>query len=200
MSYNPDAIQRYETAAPAPTRADFAPAPIKYTAESSSASAALNTVRADAANGNMLNNMHGGWIPGGSKSRSRRNRHRYTSTIKLRGGRRRRGSRCSRGRRDSRGMRRQGAAFKTRVSRRLRIRMVQRRIKKRNAASAKLQMRGGSSDGGSESNTENANYTVPQHGHSCAQGELNCAGNEASVLLAAKNQMTANAHGDSLTH
>ena len=194
MSYNPDAIQRYETAAPAPTRADFAPAPIKYTAESSSASAALNTVRADAANGNMLNNMHGGWI------RSRRNRHRYTSTIKLRGGRRRRGSRGSRGRRDSRGTRRQGAAFKTRVSRRLRIRMVQRRIKKRNAASAKLQMRGGSSDGGSESNTENANYTVPQHGHSCAQGELNCAGNEASVLLAAKNQMTANAHGDSLTH
>lgn len=91
-------------------------------------------------------------------------------------------------------MRRQGAAFKTRVSRRLRIRMVQRRIKKRNAATAKFQMRGGS-----DSDAENADYTVPQHGHSCGQGELNCAGNEASVLLAAKNQMTANAHGDSLT-
>ena len=76
------------------------------------------------------------------------------------------------------------------MNRRLRIRMVQRRIK-RNTAAAKLQMRGGSSN-------ENDHYTVPQHGHSCAEGELNCAGNEASVLLAAKNQMTANAHGDSL--
>ena len=88
------------------------------------------------------------------------------------------------------------------MSRRLRIRMVQRRIKKRNAASAKLQLRGGGGGGGgdsSESTTENAELTVPQHGHSCGQGELNCAGNEAAVLLSAKNQITANAHGDSLT-
>ena len=183
MANDPDAIQRHETAAPAPTRADFAPEPIKYTAESSSASAAINTVRADAANGNMLNNMRGGWIPGRSRRSSRRssrNKHH-----KLRGGR-------SRSR--SRSRRRQGAAFKTRVNRRLRIRMVQRRIKKRNAATAKLQMRGGSG----ELNADTNNYTVPQHGHSCGQGELNCAGNEASVLLAAKNQMTANAHGDTL--
>jgi len=186
MANNPDAIQRHETAAPAPTRTDFAPEPIKYTAESSSASAAINTVRADAANGNMLNNMRGGWISGRSRRSSRRSTRRSSrNKHKLRGGR-------SRSRSRSRSRHRQGAAFKTRVSRRLRIRMVQRRIKKRNAATAKLQMRGGSG----ELNAETNKYTVPQHGHSCGQGELNCAGNEASVLLAANNQMIANAHGD----
>lgn len=198
-----DTIRRYETAAPAPSRADFLPAPIKYTADSSSPSAAINTVREDAANGNMLNNMHGGWITSNRSNRSNRhNKCRYRNSTINRGGRgrcgrcRRRNGRCTRRR-----SRRQGPAFKTRVSRRLRIRMVQRRIKKRNASSGKLQLHyggGGGSGSGSESNTENAEFTVPQHGNSCGQGELNCAGNEAAILLATKNQMTANAHGDTV--
>lgn len=75
--------------------------------------------------------------------------------------------------------------------------MIQRRIKKHNEATAKMQMRGGSSENNS---SVNENYTVPQHGHSCKPDEINCPGNDAAVMLAAKNQMTANAHGDSLSH
>lgn len=201
MSYNPDAVQRYETAAPAPTRSDFNAAPIKYTADSASASAAINTTRADAANGNFLANMHGGRIRG---------RHHRRLTSKLHTARSKRLSRRVKRRRISSSnskksrstVRQQGDAFKTRVNRRLRIRMMQRRIKKRinNSSTLKLRLRMHGGIGGTDNaNPVNSNYVVPQHGHSCAAGETNCAGNEAAVLLSAKNQMTAYAHGDSVS-
>jgi len=209
MSYNPDAVQRYETAAPAPTRSDFNAAPIKYTADSASASAAINTTRADAANGNFLANMHGGRIRGRHHRRLTSKLHTTRSKRLSRRVKRRCISSSSSNSKKSRStVRKQGDAFKTRVNRRLRIRMMQRRIKKRinNSSTLKLRLRMHGGIGGTDNanpvnsnSNSNSNYVVPQHGHSCAAGETNCAGNEAAVLLSAKNQMTAYAHGDSVS-
>lgn len=84
--------------------------------------------------------------------------------------------------------------------------MMQRRIKKRinNSSTLKLRLRmhggiGGTDNANPVNSNSDSNYVVPQHGHSCAAGETNCAGNEAAVLLSAKNQMTAYAHGDSVS-
>ena len=83
------------------------------------------------------------------------------------------------------------------MSRRLRLRLLQRRIKKRKNSAKQLhlqlQMRGGGGDGAVEGST----LTVPQHGRSCSPGELNCAGTSTASILGASNQMEANSLGDS---
>jgi hypothetical protein len=102
----------------------------------------------------------------------------------------------------SRRFRKQGSSFKRRVSRRIRMRLLQMRIKKRNIASASRSrtktmmqktMRGGNGDlalGDKD--------LVPQHGSSCSgNADPNCPGLAAESLLTASRQSTANAHGDS---
>jgi hypothetical protein len=56
-------IVRTQTDAPAPTENDLKPLALEYTAAQASPSAAIDSVQADAAKGNMMANMHGGWVP-----------------------------------------------------------------------------------------------------------------------------------------
>ena len=200
---NLDAVIRSDTPAAAPTAADLKPPALEYTAQQASPAAAIDSVQADAAKGNMMANMHGGWVPDkhgivhlvtktsrSNKKGSRRSRSR-SRTIR-RGGKR---SLLSRQ------FRKQGSSFKRRVSRRIRLRLLQLRIKKRNIESArrsrsnaKMQkmMRGG--------NTEQAgsNDPVPQHGPSCSgDSDPNCPGLAAASLLTANRQATAYERGDS---
>lgn len=210
---NIDAVTRTETPAPAPTTKDLTPPALQYTAQQASPAAAIDSVQADATKGNMMANMHGGWVPDkrgivnivtNAASRSKKkgamsktkSRYRSRSRTIRRGGR-------GRGRL-SRRFRKQGSSFKHRVSRRIRLRLLQMRIKKRNIASAsrssrsnaKMQkpMRGGNTDAA----VLGQNDLVPQHGASCSgDADPNCPGLAAESLLTANRQSTANAHGDS---
>jgi hypothetical protein len=77
------------------------------------------------------------------------------------------------------------AASDARVSRRLRMRMMQRRIKKlKSRRIGSRRMRGGNL------------MHVPQHGESCVPGQLNCPGNIAQSILSTQAQANANSHGD----
>ena len=146
--------------------------PIRLNPELESPQAAIDTVTADSEKANMLNNMHGGWVP---KSKVK------TKKIKdVKGGARRRLRRhktySRRGRRLT--------AFDARVSRRLRMRMLQRRIKKHKSR------RRGSLRGGQV-------QTVPQHGASCTNpNDTNCAGNISKGMLDLSAQAAANSQGD----
>jgi len=203
---NIDRVFRTATPAPPPTAKDIKPEPLKFNAEQASPSAAINSVQADAAKGNMLANMHGGWVPDkrgivhvvtkartnrSAKPGSRTNRTNKSRTIR-RGGK----SRCRSSLR--RRFRKQGSSFKRRVSRRIRLRFLQRHIKKRSAASIKRSnalMMGG--NGNADTATDmGGGDPVPQHGASCAPNAPNCAGNAAASLLTANRQATMNAHGD----
>ena len=208
MSKYIDAVTRTETAAAAPNAADLKPPPLQYTAQQASPAAAIDSVQADAAKGNMMANMHGGWVPdkrgivhivtkaSGNKKNGSRSRSRSTS------GSRSRTIRRGGKRRLSRRFRKQGCSFKRRVSRRIRLRLLQLRIKKRNIISsrnrsnAKMQkmMRGGNNN---DADNIGGGDKVPQHGASCTPGIPNCPGNSAASLLDASRQATANAHGDS---
>ena len=197
LNLNP--VSRSATHAVAPTAQDLKPPPLQYTAQQASPAAAIDSVQADAAKGNMMANMHGGWVPdkrgivhivttkvsrSNKKSSRSRSRSRSGSRTIRRGGKR--------GRR----FRKQGSSFKRRVSRRIRMRLLERHIKKHSIGSnAMMQkmMRGGNNDtniGGGD--------RVPQHGASCSgSADPNCPGNAAASLLDATRQATANAHGDS---
>ena len=124
--------------------------PIRLNPELESPQAAIDTVTADSEKANMLNNMHGGWVP---KSKVK------TKKIKdVKGGARRR----------------------------LRMRMLQRRIKKHKSR------RRGSLRGGQV-------QTVPQHGASCTNpNDTNCAGNISKGMLDLSAQAAANSQGDSV--
>jgi hypothetical protein len=162
-------------------------------------------VQADAAKGNMMANMHGGWVPDkrgivhivtkakpersvktGSRTRSSfRSRSRSRSRTVRRGGKR------SLRRR----FRKQGNSFKRRVSRRIRLRLLQRHIKKRRVA-ASIKRSNALMMGGNAGGDMGGGDPVPQHGASCAPDAPNCAGNAAASLLTANRQATMNAHGD----
>jgi len=208
-----DGVTRSVTPAPAPQSQDLKPTPLQYTAEQASPAAAINSVQADAAKGNMMANMHGGWVPDKrgivhivtktKASRSKKKGSRSKSKFRSRSRTIRRG-----GKRSSslnRRFRKQGSSFKRRVSRRIRMRLLERHIKKHNIASATMSksntmmqkmMRGGNNDtnpagmGGGD--------PVPQHGASCSQGMPNCPGLAAASLLTANRQATMNSHGDSV--
>lgn len=159
--------------------------PLKYNADSASPAAAIDTTRANDVKSNTMNNMHGG--RGMAVSRRKKSKSPHTT--------RRGGSRRYR-RRHSRNSRNYSKPQISRMSRRLRMRLLQRRIKKRKNSAKQLhlqlQMRGGGGDGA----VEGDNLTVPQHGHSCSRGELNCAGTSTASILVASNQMEANSLGD----
>jgi hypothetical protein len=144
--------------------------PIRLNPALESPQAAINTVNAESDKANMLNNMHGGWVP---KSKVK------TKKIKdVKGGARSR-------RRRAYSRRRRLTASDARVSRRLRMRMLQRRIKKRKSR------RRGSLRGGQA--------TVPQHGTSCTNpNDTNCAGNISKGMLDLSAQAAANSQGDSI--
>lgn len=150
--------------------------PIRLNPELDSPQAAINTVNTESEKANMLNNMHGGWVP---KSKVK------TKKIKdVKGGARRRLRRnktySRRGRRLT--------AFDARVSRRLRMRMLQRRIKKHKSR-RRGSLRGGQPDP----------KTVPQHGTSCTNpNDTNCAGNISKGMLDLSAQAAANSQGDSI--
>jgi len=153
--------------------------------------AAINAVNADSDKANMLNNMHGGWVPNPKTK--------VVKSKKVNGGRGRRRSYRTR-RRYSR-----SNVYDARVSRRLRMRMLQRRIKKRKSRrhgslqrqlQLQLQMRGGS---GQQVPLQPAVQTVPQHGVSCTPGDTNCAGNIAQGILSVNAQAVANSHGDKVS-
>ena len=198
---NLDAVTRTATPVAAPDATAIKPPALVYTAEQASPSAAINSVQADAAKGNMMANMKGGWVPdkhgivhivtkaktNRSVKTGSRTRSRSRSRTVRRGGKR------SLRRR----FRKQGNSFKRRVSRRIRLRFLQRHIKKRRvAASIKRSnalMRGGNIDAGGDMG---GGDPVPQHGASCAPDAPNCAGNAAASLLTANRQATMNAHGD----
>ena len=153
--------------------------PLKYNAESASPAAAIDTTRANDVKSNTMNNMHGGR----GMAVSRRKKSKSSHNTRRGGG-------------SHRYRRRYSKTQISRMSRRLRMRLLQRRIKKRKNSAKQLhlqlQMRGGGGDGA----VEGGNLTVPQHGHSCSPGELNCAGNSTATILTASNQMEANSLGD----
>jgi hypothetical protein len=159
---------------------DYTAPPLKYNADSASPAAAIDTTRTNDVKSNTMNNMHGGR----GMAVSRRKKNKSSHTTRRGGGSRRRYRR------------RYSKTQISRMSRRLRMRMLQRRIKKRKNSAKQLhlqlQMRGGGGDGA----VEGGNLTVPQHGHSCSPGELNCAGTSTSTILSASNQMEANSLGD----
>ncbi len=139
--------------------------------------AAINAVNAESEKANMMNNMIGGWIPK-SKVKSKKIKDVVKGGARLR----RRRTYSRRGRRLT--------ASDARVSRRLRMRMLQRRIKKRKSrrsGSLQQQMRGGEVQ------------TVPQHGTSCNNpNDTNCAGNISKGILDLSAQAAANSRGDSV--
>jgi len=210
-----DAVIRTETSAAAPTADDLKPPALKYTPQQSSPAAAIDSVQADAAKGNMMANMHGGWVPdkrgivniitnAASRSKKKGPRSKSKSKSKSKFGSRSR-SRSRTIRRGGKGgmsrrFRKQGSSFKHRVSRRIRLRLLQLRIKKRNIAAAsrsrskarmQKMMRGG------DIQPVGAKVPVPQHGASCSgDADPNCPGLAAESLLTASRQSTANAHGD----
>ena len=164
--------------------------PILIDPSRQSPQAAINAVNADSDKANMLNNMHGGWVPNPKTK--------VVKSKKVKGGRGRRRSYRTR-RRYSR-----SNVYDARVSRRLRMRMLQRRIKKRKSRrhgslqrQLQLQMRGGS--GGGQVPLQPAVQTVPQHGSSCTAGDTNCAGNISKGILDLNAQAVANSHGDKVS-
>ena len=204
LNLNP--VSRSATHAVAPTAQDLKPPPLQYTAQQASPTAAIDSVQADAAKGNMVANMHGGWVPDKrgivhiittKASRSNKKTSRSRSRSKSRSRSRSRSRTIRRGGKRGRRFRKQGRSFKRRVSRRIRMRLLERHIKKHSIGSnAMMQkmMRGGNNDtaniGGGD--------RVPQHGASCSgSADPNCPGNAAASLLDATRQATANAHGDS---
>lgn len=207
-----DGVTRSVTPVAAPTAADIKPLPLTYTAEQASPTAAINSVNADAAKGNMMANMHGGWVPDkrgivrivtkthSSRSKKNGSRSRSKSRTIRRGGKRATRGGRSRTRIARRRFRKQGSSFKRRVSRRIRMRLLERHIKKRSIGSSnsnmQKMMRGGDNDAAGMGGGD----PVPQHGASCAPGAPNCPGNAAASLLTANRQATANAHGDSITN
>ena len=165
--------------------------PILIDPSRQSPQAAINAVNADSDKANMLNNMHGGWVPNPPKTK-------VVKSKKVKGGRGRRRSYRTR-RRYSR-----SNVYDARVSRRLRMRMLQRRIKKRKSRrhgslqrqrQLQLQMRGGS---GQQVPLQPV-QTVPQHGSSCTAGDTNCAGNISKGILDLNAQAVANSHGDKVS-
>jgi hypothetical protein len=170
--------------------------PILLDPSRQSPQAAIQAVNADSEKANMMNNMHGGWVPnpktkvvkskkvkegGSSKSRTRRRRRRRHSQS------------------------RRLNASDARVSRRLRMRMLQRRIKRRKSRrrgtrqmQMQMQMRGGSG-GQVPLQPQPAVQTVPQHGTSCTAGDTNCAGNITQGILSVNAQAVANSHGDNVS-
>ena len=153
--------------------------PILVDPSRQSPQAAINAVNAESEKANMMNNMIGGWIPK-SKVKSKK----IKDVVLVKGGARlrRRRTYSRRGRRLT--------ASDARVSRRLRMRMLQRRIKKRKSrrsGSLQQQMRGGEVQ------------TVPQHGTSCTDPkDTNCAGNISKGILDLSAQAAANSQGDSV--
>jgi hypothetical protein len=200
-----DGVNRSVTPAPAPSAEELKPVPLTYTADQASPAAAIDSVKTDAAKGNMVANMHGGWVPDKRgivrivtkthSSRSKKNGSRSKSRTIRRGGKRATRSRTRIARRR---FRKQGSSFKRRVSRRIRMRLLERHIKKRRSTNSNMQkmMRGGDNDAAAMGGGE----PVPQHGASCVPDAPNCAGNAAASLLTANRQATANAHGDSITN
>jgi len=202
-----DGVSRTVTPAPAPSAEELKPVPLMYTADQASPAAAIDSVKTDAANGNMVANMHGGWVPDKRgivrivtkthSSRSKKNGSRSRSRTIRRGGKRATRSRTRIARRR---FRKQGSSFKRRVSRRIRMRLLERHIKKRRSTNSNMQkmMRGGDNDAAAMGGGDPV--PVPQHGASCVPDAPNCAGNAAASLLTANRQATANAHGDSITN
>ena len=161
--------------------------PILLDPSRQSPQAAIQAVNADSDRANMLNNMHGGWVPNPK-----------TKVVKSKKVKNEGGS-------GSRRRRRRLTASDARVSRRLRMRMLQRRIKKRKSRrhgsrqrqlQLQLQMRGGS---GGQVPLQPAVQTVPQHGTSCTPGDTNCAGNISKGILDLNAQAVANSHGDKVS-
>ena len=236
-------ITKGNTTAAAPSQQELTPKALKMDAAHASPGAALNEVRNGENQQNMMNNMHGGWIPMGSNAynidevnaavntngnhntsvarrrmrrRERRNLRNqyngprphphphprpygntYRGTIKgFGGGKRRATIRRGRSAQFTRSRRyRKLTAFQRRVSRRVQLNMLHRKIRKsknnytqrRNQRrSEQLQQQGGEP------------VTVPQAGVSCAGGaaQQNCPGNTSASLLEASRQATANAQGD----
>jgi hypothetical protein len=168
--------------------------PMIVPVSAASSKAAIDAVTADSIQANTLNNMKiGGWMPNAKTKVVK------SKKVKV-GGRRRSGRRSRQSRRQSR--RRQSSAFDARVSRRLRLLMLQRRIKKRSSRRRKslrlrLQLHGGSGGAGVPLQPESETTpTVPQHGASCTPGEPNCAGNITQGILSLNAQAVANSHGD----
>lgn len=137
--------------------------------------AAINAVNAESEKANTMNNLQlqaGGWVPKSKVIKSKKVKNGGGSGSRIR----RRGWRLT--------------ASDARVSRRLRLRMLQRRIKKRKSRrreSLQRRMRGGELQ------------TVPQHGASCADSsDTNCAGNISKGILDLNAQAEANSQGDSI--
>ena len=170
--------------------------PMLVPASAASSKAAIDAVAADSIKINTLNNMKiGGWMPN-AKTKAVKSKK-----VKVGGVRRRSGRRSGRlsGRRSRR---QQSSAFDARVSRRMRLLMLQRRIKKRSSRRRKslrlrLQLHGGSGGAGVPLQPESETTpTVPQHGASCTRGEPNCAGSITQGILSLNAQAVANSHGD----
>ena len=202
-----DGVTRSVTPVAAPSAADIKPVPLTYTAEQASPTASIDSVKADAAKGNMMANMHGGWVPDKRgivrivtkthSSRSKKNGSRSRSRTIRRGGKR---ATRGRSRIARRRFQKQGSSFKRRVSRRIRMRLLERHIKKRRIGSSKSNMQKMMRGGDNDAAAMGGGDQVPQHGASCVPGAPNCAGNAAASLLTANRQATANAHGDSITN
>lgn len=166
--------------------------PMIVPANAASSKAAIEAVTADSTNANTLNNMKiGGWMPN-AKTKAVKSKK-----VKVGGVRRRSGRRSGR-----RSRRQQSSAFDARVSRRMRLLMLQRRIKKRSSRRRKslrlrLQLHGGSGGADVPLQPESETTpTVPQHGASCTLGEPSCAGNITQGILSLNAQAVANSHGD----
>lgn len=199
---NLDQVSRSETRAAAPTAADLKPPPLQYTAQQASPAAAIDSVQADAAKGNMMANMHGGWVPDKrgivhivtKPSRSNKKRSRSRSMSRSMSRSRSRSRTIRRGGKRGRKFRKQGSSFKHRVSRRIRMRLLERHIKKHSIGSNSMMqkmMRGGNNEVAADA------APVPQHGRSCSGNtDPNCPGLAAESLLTASRQSTVNAHGD----
>lgn len=166
--------------------------PMIVPANAASSKAAIDAVTTESNQTNTLNNMKiGGWMPN-AKTKAVKSKK-----VKVGGVRRRSGRRSGR-----RSRRQQSSAFDARVSRRMRLLMLQRRIKKRSSRRRKslrlrLQLHGGSGGAGVPLQPESETTpTVPQHGASCTRGEPNCAGNITQGILSLNAQAVANSHGD----
>lgn len=202
LNLNP--VSRSLTDADAPTAQDMKPQPLQYTAQQASPAAAIDSVQADAAKGNMVANMHGGWVPDKrgivhivTKVKASKKRSRSSRSSSSRSRSKSRSRTIRRGGKRGRRFRKQGRSFKRRVSRRIRMRLLERHIKKHSIGSnAMMQkmMRGGTST--NITNTGEGD-PVPQHGASCSgDADPNCPGLAAASLLTAGRQSTANAYGD----
>ena len=168
------AIRRDQISTPVPVaKAD----PMVIPPGAASPGAAIQAVNADAARANTANNMQlGGWVP---NPKTKVVKSKKAKNVGGRGGR---GSAARR--RSYRPRRNRSSAFDARVSQRLSLRMLQRRIKKRKSrrrASLRLQWGG---------------VPVPQHGSSCVPNQPNCAGNTTQALMSVNAQAVSNSHGD----